>query len=128
MMNMTDVASVLGIIQSRSGLQARPTAWEVFSRRFYRNCMENHLFPRWVTAPLEKAEHHSNSARDQRDERARQKSLLQPYSAERNNAQPRIVQGILGILRKSLDQAVAEKLILSNRQQTAKPRKRYEKR
>lgn len=27
---------------------------------------------------------------------------------------PRIVQGILGILRKSLDQAVAEKLILSN--------------
>ena len=40
---------------------------------------------------------------------------------------PRIVQGILGILRKSLDQAVAEKLILRIRQQTAKPRKRCEK-
>lgn len=41
---------------------------------------------------------------------------------------PRIVQGILGILRKSLDQAVAEKLILSNPAANCKAPKTVRKR
>lgn len=58
------------------------------TKQFYRNCMENHLFPALGDCPLEKLSTiQIQRAINEMSEHGR-KSLLQPHSAERNDAQP----------------------------------------
>ena len=84
------------------------------TKQFYRNCMENHLFPALGDCPLEKLSTiQIQRAINEMSEHGRN-HYYSHIPLKETTLSPRIVQGILGILRKSLDQAVAEKLILSN--------------
>ena len=84
------------------------------TKQFYRNCMENHLFPALGNCPLEKLSTiQIQRAINEMSEHGRN-HYYSHIPLKETTLSPRIVQGILGILRKSLDQAVAEKLILSN--------------
>ena len=84
------------------------------TKQFYRNCMENHLFPALGDCPLEKLSTiQIQRAINEMSEHGRN-HYYSHIPLKEATLSPRIVQGILGILRKSLDQAVAEKLILSN--------------
>ena len=84
------------------------------TKQFYRNCMENHLFPALGDCPLEKLSTiQIQRAINEMSEYGRN-HYYSHIPLKETTLSPRIVQGILGILRKSLDQAVAEKLILSN--------------
>lgn len=86
----------------------------VICKQFYRNCMENHLFPALGDCPLEKLSTiQIQRAINEMSEHGRN-HYYSHIPLKETTLSPRIVQGILGILRKSLDQAVAEKLILSN--------------
>ena len=84
------------------------------TKQFYRNCMENHLFPALGDCPLEKL----STIQIQRAINEMSEHGINHYYShiplKETTHSPRIVKGILRILRKSLDQAVAEKLILSN--------------
>lgn len=76
--------------------------------------MENHLFPALGDCPLEKLSTiQIQRAINEMSEHGRN-HYYSHIPLKETTLSPRIVQGILGILRKSLDQAVAEKLILSN--------------
>ena len=76
--------------------------------------MENHLFPALGDYPLEKLSTiQIQRAINEMSEHGRN-HYYSHIPLKETTLSPRIVQGILGILRKSLDQAVAEKLILSN--------------
>ena len=84
------------------------------TKQFYRNCMENHLFPALGDCPLEKLSTiQIQRAINEMSEHGRN-HYYSHIPLKETTLSPRIVQGILGILRKSLDQAVAERLILSN--------------
>ena len=84
------------------------------TKQFYRNCMENHLFPALGNCPLEKLSTiQIQRAINEMSEHGRN-HYYSHIPLKETTLSPRIMQGILGILRKSLDQAVAEKLILSN--------------
>lgn len=84
------------------------------TKQFYRNCMENHLFPALGDCPLEKLSTiQIQRAINEMSEHGRN-HYYSHIPLKETTLSPRIVQGVLGILRKSLDQAVAEKLILSN--------------
>lgn len=98
------------------------------TKQFYRNCMENHLFPALGDCPLEKLSTiQIQRAINEMSEHGRN-HYYSHIPLKETTLSPRIVQGILGILRKSLDQAVAEKLILSNPAANCKAPKRYGKR
>ena len=123
---MTAIEESQKLDPTRTGqytVQTWVTLWyEVFikpqirpnTKQFYRNCMENHLFPALGDCPLEKLSTiQIQRAINEMSEHGRN-HYYSHIPLKETTLSPRIVQGILGILRKSLDQAVAEKLILSN--------------
>ena len=84
------------------------------TKAYYTNYIENHIIPGIGNISLDKLSTiQIQRAINEMSEHGRN-HYYSHIPLKETTLSPRIVQGILGILRKSLDQAVAEKLILSN--------------